>query len=192
MAPLPRSFYVQNAELVARHLLGAVLVRRWPDGRETTCRIVEAEAYTGREDLASHGRRAPTPRSRPLYGSPALIYIYKSRGIHWMFNVVCEPEDQPAAVLVRAVEPLTGLEAMLATATDGPGKLCKALGIDSSHQQLEVTNPQSAVWIAAGTPVPDSEVSRGPRVGMGKTPEPWWSMERRWWVTGNKFVSRYR
>jgi DNA-3-methyladenine glycosylase len=191
MHPLPRSFYVQNAEIVARGLLGAMLVRHWPDGRETTCRIVEAEAYTGRDDLASHGRIL-TPRSRPLYGSPGLAYIYKSRGIHWMLNVVCQPEGEPAGVLIRGVEPLTGLDALLAPSTDGPGKLCRALAIDLSHQQIEVTETTSEIWIGAGEHVPDGQVSRGPRVGMGKVPEPWWSMERRWWVTGNGFVSRWR
>ncbi len=192
MTPLPPSFYLQNAEIVARRLLGAVLVRRWPEGSETACRIVETEAYTGREDLASHGRGAPTPRSRPLYGRAGLTYIYRSRGIHWMFNVVCEPENEPAAVLVRAVEPLTGVEDLQSPATDGPGKLCRALGIDASHHQLEVADPDSGLWIASGHEVPDEQISRGPRVGMGKTPEPWWSMERRWWITGNAFVSRWR
>ncbi len=191
MQPLLRSFYVQNAEAVARHLLGMTLVRRWPEGRETTCRIVETEAYTGREDLASHGRTL-TARSRPLYGAAGLTYIYRSRGLHWMFNLVCELEDQPAGVLVRGVEPLTGLEAMLAPGTDGPGKLCRALGIDLSHQQIDVTDTRSEVWIATGDAIPDDQVSRGPRVGMGKVPEPWFSLPRRWWVTGNRFVSRWK
>lgn len=191
MQPLSRSFYAQNAEIVARSLLGAVLVRRWPAGCETTCRIVETEAYTGREDLASHGRTL-TPRSRPLYGPPGLTYIYKSRGLHWMLNVVCEPENEPAGVLIRGVEPLTGASELIVPGTDGPGKLCKALGIDFSHQQIDVTSTESELWIAAGNKVPDEQVSRGPRVGMGKVPEPWFSLPRRWWVTGNRFVSRWR
>lgn len=193
-------FFSQSAELVARHLLGATLVRRWADGAETRCRIVETEAYTGREDLASHGRRHPTPRNRPMYGQPGLVYIYKSRGIHWMFNVVAEPEDHPAAVLIRAAEPLTGLDRLAARRpgrppeewTSGPGRLCQALDIDNSHQQIDISFPERGLWMEPGERVPDDRVSRGPRVGMGKTPEPWYSLERRWWVTGNRFVSKYR
>ena len=158
MRPLPRSFFVPNAEIVARELLGALLVRRWPSGRETVCRVVETEAYTGREDLASHGRRAPTPRSRPLYGAPALTYIYKSRGIHWMLNVVAEPEGEPAGVLIRGVEPLRGLDSLLSPTTDGPGKLCRALGIDFGHHQIDITSKDSELWIGGGDPVRDDQV----------------------------------
>jgi len=190
MQPLPSSFFAQNAEVVARHLLGTLLVRRWPH-RQTISRIVETEAYTGREDLASHGRTL-TPRSRPLYGPPGLTYIYKSRGLHWMLNVVAEPEGEPAGVLLRAVEPLTGLEELRSHGTNGPGKLCRALAIDLGHQQIDVTSTDSELWIGVGVPVADEQVSRGPRVGMGKVPEPWFSFPRRWWISGNPFVSRYR
>ena len=182
----PENFFRQNAELVARHLLGAVLVRRWP-GREVRCRIVETEAYTGREDQASHGRNHPTPRSLPLYGQPGYSYVYRSRGIHWMFNVVCEPMDFPAAVLIRAVEPL---EEGFALTTDGPGKLCKALEIDFSHHQLDVSASDGPIALIPGIEIPETAVRRGPRVGMGKTPEPWYSCPRRWWIAGNRFVSR--
>jgi DNA-3-methyladenine glycosylase len=180
----PASFFVQNAEVVARHLLGALLVRR-TDAGEIRCRIVETEAYSGTEDQASHGRNHPTPRSLPLYGTPGLSYIYRSRGIHWMFNVVCEPEGIPAAVLVRGVEPVVGILGP----TDGPGKLCRALGIDFSHHQLDLTHPNGAISLQPGEAIPEEAVHRGPRVGMGKTPEPWYSYPRRWWIAGNPFVS---
>ena len=180
----PGGFFGQKAEVVARHLLGAVLVVR-RDGEESRCRIVETEAYSGREDQASHGRNHPTPRSLPLYGTPGLSYIYKSRGIHWMFNVVCEPEGIPGAVLVRGVEPLGALW----EPTDGPGKLCRVLGIDSTHHQVDLTDRRGMIFLEPGEPVPDGAVHRGPRVGMGKTPEPWYSCERRWWIAGNPFVS---
>jgi len=183
--PFPPVFFAQNAELVARQLLGAVLVRRWPD-REAGFRIVETEAYTGTQDQASHGRNHPTPRSEPLYGAPGLSYVYRSRGIHWMFNVVCEPVGIPAAVLVRAVEPLSGEW----EPTDGPGKLCRVLGIDFSHHQLDLSAPDGPVALIRGAEVPDDQVRRGPRVGMGKTPEPWYSCPRRWWIAGNAFVSK--
>ena len=180
-----REFFAQNAEVVARRLLGAILVRRSPEG-DRHCRIVETEAYSGRDDQASHGRNHPTPRSVPLYGTPGLSYVYKSRGIHWMFNVVCEPEGTPAAVLVRGVEPLEpGVGP-----TDGPGKLCRSLGIDFSHHQIDITDPDNEVHLLPGPEVPDDQVGRGPRIGMGKTPEPWYSYPRRWWVRGNPFVSR--
>jgi DNA-3-methyladenine glycosylase len=180
----PPAFFSQNAETVARSLLGALLVRRI-DGQEVRCRIVETEAYSGREDQASHGRNHPTPRSLPLYGTPGLSYVYRSRGIHWMFNVVCEPEGIPAAVLIRGVEPLVDGVGP----TDGPGKLCRALAIDLSHHQLDLSDRTGAVFLEPGDGVPEGEVCRGPRVGMGKTPEPWYSCERRWWGAGNPFVS---
>lgn len=183
--PFPPEFFVQNAEVVARQLLGAVLVRRWPD-RTVACRIVETEAYTGREDQASHGRNHPTPRSLPLYGPPGLSYVYRSRGIHWMFNVVCEPVDHPAAVLIRGVEPLGGVQL---GPTDGPGKLCKALDIDITLHQRDLSDLLGPVAVVPGEPVPDRLVGRGPRIGMGKTPEPWYSLERRWWIGGNPYVS---
>jgi DNA-3-methyladenine glycosylase len=185
METFSADFFAQNAEQVARHLLGATLVRR-SAAALVRCRIVETEAYSGTEDQASHGRNHPTPRSLPLYGTPGLSYVYRSRGIHWMFNVVCEPEGIPAAVLIRAVEPLQpGLGP-----TDGPGKLCKALGIDFADHQKDVTNATSSVFLEPGPLVPDHRVRRGPRVGMGKTPEPWYSYPRRWWVAGNAHVSR--
>jgi len=187
-AAFPPDFFGQNAEVVARQLLGATLVRRLPD-HAVRCRIVETEAYTGREDQASHGRNHPTPRSLPLYGPPGLSYVYRSRGIHWMFNVVCEPEGCPAAVLIRGVEPMSDVAL---GATDGPGKLCKALQIDFSLHQLDLRDQSGLVFLVPGPPVPDDQVRRGPRIGMGKTPEPWYSMERRWWIGGNPFVSGKR
>ena len=180
------SFFVQNAEVVARQLLGAVLVRQWPN-RTAHFRIVETEAYTGREDQASHGRNHPTPRSVPIYGRPGLSYVYVSRGIHQMFNVVCEPEGEPAAVLVRAVEPL---DPGPWGSTDGPGKLCKTLEINRSQHQIDLSDERSALVLVKGLSVGDEDVCRGPRVGMGKTPEPWFSCPRRWWIRGNAYVSR--
>lgn len=196
----PLGFYTQPAEAVAVGLLGALLFRRWPDGTQACLRIVETEAYTGRDDLASHGRRHPTPRNRPMYGPPGLAYIYKSRGIHWMFNVVAEPEGEPAAVLIRAAEPLRGFEEISKRRprrgplewTSGPGRLCQALDIDDSFQQVDVAEGRSGLWIEVQPPLDAPEVGRGPRVGMGKTPEPWFSLPRRWWILGNSYVSKYR
>src|SRR5258706_9769433 len=104
MKPLPRSFYEHYAVIVARDLLGARLVRQEPGQERIAGRIVETEAYTGIEDLASHGRHRRTKRNLPMWETPGYAYVYMSRGIHWMLNIVTEPEDHPAAVLIRAIE----------------------------------------------------------------------------------------
>ena len=186
-----------SATTVARALLGARLVRVLPDGARLSGRIVETEAYTGLDDLASHGRVKPTPRNRPMYGPPGHAYVYFTYGNYWMFNVVCEPEGDPAAVLVRAIEPLEGLEEMAARRPDrapfewtsGPGKLVLALGISGAENTLDLTTTANNLWIEPDATVPDDRVRTGPRIGMGQTPEPWHSIPWRWWVAGNPFVS---
>jgi len=196
--PLPRFFYNQSALIVARQLLGARLVHILPDGTRLSGRIVETEAYTGIDDLASHGHSRRTPRNRPMYGPPGHAYIYFTYGNYWLFNVVCEPVDHPSAVLIRAIEPLEGLEEMatrrpgraLHEWTSGPGKLVLALGISSVENTLDLTTTANNLWLEPGAPLPDDRVRTGPRVGMGKTPEPWYSMPWRWWEAGNPFVSK--
>src|SRR5579859_4471745 len=108
--PLPRSFYARSALVVARELLGAQLVRIEAGQPRVAGLIVETEAYSGADDLASHGRKRITPRNQPMYGQPGLTYVYLSRGIHPMLNVVAEPEGSPGAVLIRAIRPLEGLD----------------------------------------------------------------------------------
>ncbi|MBP6015309.1 MAG: DNA-3-methyladenine glycosylase [Candidatus Promineofilum sp.] len=196
--PLPQSFYTPSALAVARRLLGARLVRLLPNGARLVGRIVETEAYSGLDDLASHGRAKPTKRNQPMYGPPGRAYVYFTYGNYWMFNVVCEPEGRPAAVLVRAVEPLEGLDEMAARRpgrvplewTSGPAKLVLAFGISGADNTLDLTTPTHNLWIEPGEAVADDQVRTGPRVGMGQTPEPWHSMPWRWWVAGNEFVSR--
>ncbi|NJL94729.1 MAG: DNA-3-methyladenine glycosylase, partial [Anaerolineae bacterium] len=111
MNPFPREFFAQNARTVARALLGAQLVRVL-DGSALSGRIVETEAYTGINDLASHGRAGRTPRNLPMWEDPGHAYVYLTYGVHWLLNVVCEPAGQPAAVLLRAIEPLSGQATM--------------------------------------------------------------------------------
>ena len=196
--PLPASFYMPSALTVARELLGARLVRVLTNGVRLCGRIVETEAYSGLDDLASHGRAKPTKRNRPMYGPPAHAYVYFTYGNYWMFNIVCEPEGIPAAVLVRAVEPLEGLDEMAARRpgrgpsewTSGPAKLVMAFGISGADNTLDLTTPANNLWIEPGQTVPDDQVRTGPRVGLGQTPEPWHSMPWRWWVAGNEFVSK--
>lgn len=191
--------YSAPAEIVAPGLLGATLIRRWLDGTTSVVRIVETEAYCGRDDLASHGR-IRTPRSEAMYGPPGRAYIYRSRGLHWMLNVVAEPEGEPAVVLIRAVEPVDGRESLAARRlgvaerewTSGPGKLTQALGIDDTFHRALLDGSDPRLTLVVGAPLGPEQISQGPRVGMGKVPEPWFSMPRRWWVSGSSFVSVYR
>jgi DNA-3-methyladenine glycosylase len=136
---LSRSFYDQATVLVAQRLLGTFLVHRHPDGM-TAGKIVETEAYIGPEDKASHASRGRTPRSAIMFGPAGFAYVYLIYGMHHCLNVVTETEGYPAAVLIRAVEPVAGIEVMRARRgildvrhlTNGPGKVCQAFAIDRS------------------------------------------------------------
>lgn len=198
MKPLSRDFYAQYTLVVARQLLGARLVRILPDGTRLSGRIVETEAYTGMDDLASHGRAKQTPRNRPMWSDPGFSYVYLCRGVHWMLNVVTEPEGCPAAVLIRAIEPLEGVEAIAGRRagrkptewTSGPGRLAAALAITGAHNVIDVTTRDAGLWIEPDRAVPEQDVCTGPRIGLGKTPEPWFSMPWRYWIADNPYVSR--
>jgi DNA-3-methyladenine glycosylase len=198
MPPLPVSFYDRQALIVARELLGARLVRCEPGIGRIAGRIVETEAYTGHDDLASHGRLRITKRNAPMWEAPGHAYVYRSRGLHWMLNAVVEPEGQPAAVLIRAIEPLEGLDYIAARRPDrkplewtsGPARLAAALGITGDLNRADLTTEEATLWIEADVTIPDSEVRTGPRIGMGKTPEPWYSIPWRFWVGNNPHVSR--
>ncbi len=134
--PLPRSFYARPADVLARALLGQRLCVS-SGGRRIETRIVETEAYLGEDDLACHASHGRTSRTATLYGPPGTAYVYLVYGMHHLFNVVALAEGEPHAVLVRAVEPLQSLEAR----TDGPGRLTRALGIDRSHNGIELFTP---------------------------------------------------
>lgn len=163
-------------------------------------RIVEVEAYAGADDPASHAFRGPTPRTEVMFGPPGRLYVYRSYGIHWCANIVCRSAGEASAVLVRAVEPVAGVETMWSerpkarVETDlasGPGKLCAALGIDHRHNGVDLLDEDSAVRLLAE---PDSlagrepafEVLAGPRVGITK------AVDRRWRfaIANNPHVSR--
>jgi DNA-3-methyladenine glycosylase len=197
MVVLSREFYDRHACLVARDLLGATLVRRL-DGQRLSGMIVETEAYTGLDDLGSHGRVGKTPRNLPMWEAPGHAYVYFTYGMHWLLNVVCEPEGQPAAVLIRAAEPLDGADLMALNRpgvprkqwTNGPARLTLALGINGAQNRVDMTSREDDLWIEAGLSLADDQVSVGPRVGLGRhVREPWLSMPWRWWVTGNADVS---
>lgn len=159
MEPLPRSFYVRETVLVARELLGKVLVHDAADGRRLG-RIVEVEAYIGAHDRASHSSRGVTPRTRIMFGPPGFAYVYRIYGIHHCVNVVTEPAGNGCAVLIRAVEPMAGI----ASKTSGPGLLCSAMGIDLGLNGSDlITGPLRIVES------PDGKVGRivcRPRIGV--------------------------
>ncbi len=190
MVRLPREFFARPTLQVARDLLGARLVR--VEGRTRVAGlVVETEAYIGEEDQGCHCRHGPTPRSRLLYGPPGVAYVYFTYGMHWLFNVVTEREGFPAAVLIRALVPTEGETVMAqrrpgrprAQWTDGPAKLCQALGIDGAFHGLDLCAPQAPLFFEAGVPVPDAWVTTGPRVGLNRVPEPWKSLPWRFRLT---------
>ena len=154
LKPLPRSFYDRDTLKVARALIGKVLVHDTPDGLASGV-IVETEAYIGESDPACHAAPGPTRRNAPLYGPPGIAYVYLNYGIHYLVNAVTEADGHPAAVLIRALEPKTGVELMrrrrstarrkgdaipLADLCRGPGNLTRALGIDLSQNQYDLTS----------------------------------------------------
>lgn len=170
--PLPQSFYLRPTLEVARDLLGRRLVR-WLDGRRISGRIVEVEAYVGESDQASHAARGRTDRNRAMYGPGGLAYVYFIYGMYHCLNVVTEAAGFPAAVLVRSVEPLEGMEAMaerrpgqpVRSLANGPGKLCQAMGIDRRLDGHDLT-AGAELWLEAGQPVLDAEVQATPRVNV--------------------------
>lgn len=187
MVILPRSFYNRSTLTVARELIGARLVRIL-DGVKLVGVITETEAYISEKDLACHAKAGQTPRTAVMYGEPGHAYVYFTYGNHWMLNAVTQRKGFPAAVLIRAIQPIEGLEVMLERRsgrdTYGPGKLCQALGITKSENEVDLTDRSGGLWIEAGVKVPNSLVTKGPRVGLNNTPEPWLSKPWRFLVKG--------
>lgn len=197
MTRLKRDFYARDTLTVARELLGQRMVRRWRD-QELVGRIVEVEAYVGQDDEACHASRGRTARNAVMFGPPGYAYVYFIYGMHHCFNVVTEPDGSAAAVLIRALEPLEGIEAMRVhrkgrqgvELTNGPAKLCYALDIDRSLNGADLVRGQQ-VWIERGQAVGDGSVARGPRVGVRGDEHavtvPW-----RLWVRDHPYVSKAR
>jgi DNA-3-methyladenine glycosylase len=182
---LPHSFYNRPTLNVARELIGARLVRVL-DSVELVGYITETEAYIGETDLACHAKAGLTKRTAPMYGPPGHAYVYFTYGHHWMLNTVTEKEGFPAAVLIRAIQPIEGADVMMERRmgrnTFGPGKLTQAMGITKSENNVDLTEAGSPLRIEAGIFVPDSSVTIGPRVGLNSTPEPWLSKPWRFLV----------
>jgi DNA-3-methyladenine glycosylase len=194
---LPRDFYTRADVLeVARDLLGKKLVVPNRNGARVSGIIVETEAYRGPEDRASHafgGRR--TQRTETMYGLGGTAYVYFVYGMYNQFNVVTNVEDTPHAVLVRAVEPVEGLDVIRRRRpgrseyewTSGPGRLCIALGIDRRLDKADLLGER--VWIEEGVSISPRQIARGPRIGIDYA-EKWITKPWRFWVRDNPFVSR--
>jgi len=188
---LDTGFYDRATEIVSRELLGAVLECTTPEG-VTRGRIVETEAYLGPDDPACHAAAGLTARTQHLFGPPGRAYVYLIYGMYWCFNAVTRERGHGAAVLVRAVHPLDGVELMRRRRpqakrerdlTNGPGKLCLAMGIVGAMSGLSLR--RGPVVIRAGTPVPDADVEVTPRIGITQAAE--WPL--RYLVRDDPFVS---
>jgi DNA-3-methyladenine glycosylase len=189
---LPSSFYERETEVVAREMLGTVLSSETEDGLASGV-IVETEAYLGEHDLACHAAVGRTARTEHLYGPPGMAYVYFIYGMYWCFNAVTRSEGLPSAVLVRALEPLEGIALMHkrrprirndVDLTNGPGKLCAALGITGSMNGKRLE--RKPLVIREGEPVDDRDVEVTTRIGITRSAD--WPL--RWHVKGNRFVSK--
>lgn len=198
---LTRKFFAREADDVARALIGTTLVREL-DGTRLAGRIVETEAYMGAHDQASHargegsGRR--TPRTEPMYGPPGLSYIYFTYGMHYCMNVSCKAINDPAAVLIRALEPLEGLAQVRKLRGPahkdrdlcrGPARLCQALAIGPTLNALD-TLTSDLLWFEkpTGTPIQPAQIATSPRIGLGDKGD-WTLRPLRFFVKGSPYVS---
>jgi len=189
-ARLQRDFFLQPTLAVARDLLGQRLVLLDKNNQRLSGLITEAEAYVGTEDLACHARVGKTKRNAVMWGPAGYAYVYFTYGVHWMLNFATENEGFPSAVLIRGIWPEEGLDEMLrnrpvphmANLTNGPAKLCQALGINGSWNGADLCSKDSLLSVEGGIPIKDDLVTRGPRVGLNTVPEPWKSKPWRFLV----------
>ncbi len=180
---LGRAFYSRDTLAVARELVGMHLCVAL-DGRVLSARVVETEAYIGEDDRACHASRRTSKRARIMYGRPGVAYVYFVYGAHHMLNAVTEPEGSPAAVLIRACEPAEGLDASLS----GPGKLCRALGLDLADNGADLCGER--IWFEDRR-TPARKIARGPRVGVDYA-GPWAKKPWRFADADSAHVSRPR
>lgn len=196
--PLDRAFFARSPRRVARDLLGKVLIRRQADQKVLSARIVEVEAYLGKNDPAAHSAAGNTARTSVLFGPPGRAYVYFIYGNHYCLNVSCEPEGHAGGVLFRALEPLSGIDEMaeargvevrggrdLIKLTSGPGRLCESFGVTRSRDNGgDLTSAQNSLWIAD-----DGYKAHGivttPRIGITKAAD----RPLRYLLGGNPFVS---
>ena len=188
-AILPREFYARDTVTVARELLGKLLVHGTTAGR-----IVEVEAYLGKDDLAAHSAKGVTPRTRVIFGAPGHAYVYFIYGMYECLNIVAEAEGTAGCVLIRALEPVRGIEEMrlrrpgagrLQDLANGPGKLTIALGIDRTHYGADLT--RGRLTVRHDPSARDVEIVTGTRIGIRQSAE----LPLRFYVAGNACVSTY-
>jgi DNA-3-methyladenine glycosylase len=202
LQPLDRSFFARSTLVVARDLLGRFVCRQTADGESaglTVGRIVEVEAYGGPEDLASHSRAGLTKRTAPMFGEVGHAYVYLVYGMHECLNVVARDDGaQAGAVLLRAIEPVSGVERMRlrrgrasdpdAKLASGPARLCQAMAVDRNLDAHDLTT-RDGLWLAAGDgTVADAEIATGPRIGVDFAGD-WAARPWRLWLAGNPSVS---
>jgi len=191
---LPREFYLQDTRIAAQKLLGQIVSRRLPSGEVLSGIIVETEAYLT-DDPACHAYRGQTPRNAAMFGPPGRTYVYFTYGLHMMLNLVCGPEGTAEAVLIRALEPVEGIDTMRENRggiaetrqlTNGPGKLASALVLTRlAHNSLDVTDPVGEIRILANS-YPPYEMVTTTRIGITQGADlPW-----RYYIAKNKYVSR--
>lgn len=187
MHPFPIEFYARPTAEVARDLLGAVLVHRTRSGL-ISGQIVETEAYCGSEDPGSHAFRGSTPRNEVMFGAPGRAYVYRSYGIHACLNAVTESEGNPGAVLIRALQPLSGLHLMERNRgrcddlCNGPGKLCQALGIGLELNGADLTGTELYIELGEAP----AAVGVSGRIGLSRGAD----LQLRFFLPGSPFVSR--
>lgn len=177
LTPIPREFYLRSTEEVARELLGCLLVRRAGD-EILVARLVETEAYLAEGDPGCHAARGRTERNSPMFGPPGTIYVYLIYGMHLCMNLVTQPEGTPEAVLLRAAQPLAGIDAMrerrgrpaLKDLCSGPAKLVQAFGVTLQENGREITRAHGAPGdlFTAAAPDPPDSVAVTTRIGLGE------------------------
>jgi DNA-3-methyladenine glycosylase len=191
---LPRSFYAQSTIQVARQLLGKYLVRKYPDGK-TVGKIVETEAYVGPHDLACHAAKGRTARTEVMFGPPGHAYVYFIYGVYYCLNIVTEEVGHASAVLIRALEPVEGIELMQKrrgtekphSLASGPGKLCLALAIDKALNGADMC--RGNVLYVEDRDAPASKIVARPRIGVDYAGK-WKDKPWRFLIRGSEFVSK--
>src|SRR5688572_9005498 len=179
---LSRDFYDRDTVAVARDLLGKLLVHR-ADGVTRVARIVEVEAYLGPHDLAAHSARGLTPRTRVMFGPPGHAYVYLIYGMYYCMNVVTQAEGKASAVLLRALEPVKNVEGR----TQGPGLLCKAMGIDGRLHGHDLTSEN--FHVRAPEEEANIRIVKRPRIGVDYAGH-WARRLLRFYIRGNAFISK--
>ena len=194
---IAREFYARPTLTVARELLGQRMVRRL-NGERLAGRIVEVEAYIGATDRSSHARSGKTARNAAMFGAPGHAYVYLIYGMYHCLNLVTEADGFPAAVLIRALEPLEGIPTQrqlrgmqrpLRDLTRGPGRLCQALAVDRRFDGVDLCSSQAQLWVEYDEKIPASQIIPSPRIGVrGDTA----ALTARWrfLIRDNPWISR--